>query len=103
MTLHDAHPMRPPRARVLAVESRQVVCPRRGIVDLEEALRRDPRLADDIQPALERAYQLRDAAQAAEAAISSSRIATQARPRRESRSRAEQKTVIMTSASAVQR
>jgi hypothetical protein len=35
MKFHDAHPMRPPRARVLAVESGQVVCPRRGIVDLE--------------------------------------------------------------------
>lgn len=29
------HRMRPPRERVLAVESGQVVCPRRGVVDLE--------------------------------------------------------------------
>ena len=28
--------MRPPRERVLAVESGQVVCPRRGTVDLEQ-------------------------------------------------------------------
>jgi tetratricopeptide (TPR) repeat protein len=41
----------------------------RGIADLEEAVRRDPRLVDDVKPALERAYQLRHAAQAAEAAI----------------------------------
>lgn len=30
-----SHRMRPPRERVLAVEGGQVVCPRRGIVDLE--------------------------------------------------------------------
>ena len=35
MKFRDAHPMRPPRARVLAVDGGQVVCPRRGIVDLE--------------------------------------------------------------------
>jgi hypothetical protein len=35
MKLYNTHPMRPPRARVLAVEGGQVVCPRRGIVDLE--------------------------------------------------------------------
>jgi len=29
------HRIRPPRERVLAVEGGQVVCPRRGIVDLE--------------------------------------------------------------------
>ena len=31
----DSLRMRPPRERVLAVEGGQVVCPRRGIVDLE--------------------------------------------------------------------
>jgi hypothetical protein len=35
MKLRNANRMRPPRARVLAVEGGQVVCPRRGIVDLE--------------------------------------------------------------------
>ena len=35
MKFHDTRRMRPPRARVLAVEGGQVVCPRRGIVDLE--------------------------------------------------------------------
>jgi hypothetical protein len=35
MTSFNPHRMRPPRERVLAVEAGQVVCPRRGIVDLE--------------------------------------------------------------------
>jgi len=35
MRTDKGHRMRPPRARVLAVEGGQVVCPRRGIVDLE--------------------------------------------------------------------
>jgi len=35
MKFHDRHRMRPPRGRALAVESGQVVCPRRGIVDIE--------------------------------------------------------------------
>lgn len=35
MNPFNSHRMRPPRERVLAVESGQVVCPRRGIVDLE--------------------------------------------------------------------
>ena len=35
MKFHNANRMRPPRARVLAVESGQVICPRRGMVDLE--------------------------------------------------------------------
>jgi tetratricopeptide (TPR) repeat protein len=37
---------------------------RRGIVDLDEAVRRDPMLVDDVAPALERAYRLRDNVQA---------------------------------------
>jgi hypothetical protein len=32
---YSSHRMRPPRERVLAIEEGQVVCPRRGIVDLE--------------------------------------------------------------------
>jgi len=32
---YKSNRMRPPRERVLAVEGGQVVCPRRGIVDLE--------------------------------------------------------------------
>jgi hypothetical protein len=35
MKSRNAHRMRTPHARVLAVEGGQVVCPRRGIVDLE--------------------------------------------------------------------
>jgi hypothetical protein len=35
MKTFNPHRMRPPRERVLAVEGGQVVCPRRGIVDLE--------------------------------------------------------------------
>ena len=35
MKYDNARRMRPPRERVLAVEGGQVVCPRRGIVDLE--------------------------------------------------------------------
>jgi hypothetical protein len=35
MKVDNGHGMRPPRARVLAVEGGQVICPRRGIVDLE--------------------------------------------------------------------
>jgi hypothetical protein len=35
MQVDNGHQMRPPRARVLAVDRGQVVCPRRGIVDLE--------------------------------------------------------------------
>ena len=35
MRLNYSHRMRPPRERALAVEDGQVVCPRRGIVDLE--------------------------------------------------------------------
>lgn len=35
MNAYHPHRTRPPRERVLAVEAGQVVCPRRGIVDLE--------------------------------------------------------------------
>jgi hypothetical protein len=35
MKSYSSNRMRPPRERVLAVEDGQVVCPRRGIVDLE--------------------------------------------------------------------
>jgi len=35
MNAFASHRMRPPRERVLAVEDGQVVCPRRGVVDLE--------------------------------------------------------------------
>ena len=35
MRSFNSHRMRPPRERRLAVEDGQVVCPRRGIVDLE--------------------------------------------------------------------
>ena len=35
MNPFNPHWMRPPRERVLAVEGGQVVCPRRGMVDLE--------------------------------------------------------------------
>jgi len=35
MKLNYPHRMRPPRERVLAVDDGQVVCPRRGIVDLD--------------------------------------------------------------------
>ena len=35
MKLNYSHRMRPPRERVLAVDGGQVVCPRRGIVDLD--------------------------------------------------------------------
>ena len=36
MKFNYSHRNRPPRERVLAVDDGQVVCPRRGIVDLDE-------------------------------------------------------------------
>ena len=44
----------------------------RGIVDLEEAIRRDPNLADNLRPTLQRAYNLRDAAQMSDVSASPS-------------------------------
>lgn len=35
MQVDNGHQMRPPRTRVLAVDRGEVVCPRRGIIDLE--------------------------------------------------------------------
>ena len=35
MKSYSSYRVRPPRERVLAIEEGQVVCPRRGIVDLE--------------------------------------------------------------------
>jgi tetratricopeptide (TPR) repeat protein len=46
----------------------------RGIADLEEAVRRDSGLSAQLQPALERAYQLRDAAQRAAAQSAPARV-----------------------------